>query len=149
MRWEVGKQNYDSAIDAFHKAIELKPKNPLAWVGLSFMLENKGDIKGANSAYSKASKIDPYFEFVRADLAESYLKKRPPNETITTYIDSTKSVQTPITGKVPFSAKFGQKFQQKWDIASPAIKQRFIKLGNGISHGIHSIGDRLKNIHHK
>ena len=58
--WDLYNQGkYDESIKAFDKAIELDPKNALAWNNKGRSLDNLGKYNEAIQAYNKVIEIDP------------------------------------------------------------------------------------------
>lgn len=55
---ETNSGNFDQAIAALDKAIELKPKSALCYFSKAIAFYNKGDIESAYNNYSKAIEID-------------------------------------------------------------------------------------------
>lgn len=55
---ETNSGNFDQAIVALDRAIELKPKSALCYFSKAIAFYNKGDIESAYNNYSKAIEID-------------------------------------------------------------------------------------------
>lgn len=67
---------YDQAIEAYAKAIELRPFYADAYVGLGDVKAAKGDVDGAVAAYQKAIGFNPYNARVQASLAKIYFSEK-------------------------------------------------------------------------
>lgn len=55
---ETNNGNYDKALTALDKALELKPQSALCYFSKAIAFYNKGDIESAYNNYSKAIEID-------------------------------------------------------------------------------------------
>src|SRR5918996_3441347 len=53
--------NYNEAITAYNKALQIDPENKQAWVNKGDALNNLGNYNEAITAYNKALQIDPYY----------------------------------------------------------------------------------------
>ena len=67
-------RNWPDAVDAFHRAVTLRPKFPEAWNEFGYALRNQGRYEEALDAYGEALKLRPDFPEALEYLGETYVK---------------------------------------------------------------------------
>lgn len=67
---------FDQAVEAYHKAIELRPFYAEAWVGLGDARAAKGEVDGAIASYQKALVFNPVNPKVHMSLGKIYYAEK-------------------------------------------------------------------------
>lgn len=75
-------ERLEEALNAHKKAIELNPKNPVAWRYYGMALRQQGDFDTAEQCYEYALAIDPKDELTQASLGALYIFRNKPLKTI-------------------------------------------------------------------
>jgi tetratricopeptide (TPR) repeat protein len=70
------KGDYDKAIEYYHKAIELKPDDAVAYYNLGCAYDNKGDYDKAIKSYNKAIELKPDDAVAYNNRGNAYKKQR-------------------------------------------------------------------------
>jgi tetratricopeptide (TPR) repeat protein len=73
---------FDEAIAAYQRALEINPDYEEAWVGLGVVYRLSGDFEAAHAAYSEALAIDPDNANAHSSLGTLYLLEDNPEESI-------------------------------------------------------------------
>ncbi|MBO8430019.1 tetratricopeptide repeat protein [Spirochaetes bacterium] len=74
---ETNKGNFDEAIEALDKAIELKPDFALAYFSKAIAFHNKLELEEAYENYTKAIEINPKMIDAYFNLAQVILARKP------------------------------------------------------------------------
>ena len=78
----VDLEDYDRAIECFKMAVELNPKNDIAWSFLGLAYYIKGDDDKAIKYYQKAIKLSPKNDGVLSGMGLTYYRKGDYDKTI-------------------------------------------------------------------
>lgn len=100
---ETNKGNFDSAIEALDKAIELKPDRDFLYFSKAVAFHNKMELEEAYENYKKALEINPKMIDAYYNLAQVILARKPAgNEDLKEALNNlekplnlTKNLQTP------------------------------------------------------
>ncbi len=59
---------HNKALDCFKKAVEVDPKDEIAWFGMGLVYDELGDHIQEIECYKRALEINPNFELARKEL---------------------------------------------------------------------------------
>lgn len=77
-------EQYEEAIEAQQKALEINPDHYQSWVNLGVVYRLMGDLDQAEASYNKALAIEPDYAELHASLGVLYIVKGEPEQAITT-----------------------------------------------------------------
>ncbi len=75
-------EQYDKAIAAYQKAVEINPQYYKAWVNLGVAYRLSGDIDRAEASYTEALAIEPDYAELHASLGALYIFKNEPHKAL-------------------------------------------------------------------
>jgi superkiller protein 3 len=105
----------DEAIAAYHKAIELDPKNAPAHYNLGITLRAQGKVDEAIAAYRKAIEIDPIYFDAHANLAHTLQVDGRSDEAIASYRKAVELDPKSVWARNALSNALAEK---SWDLAN-------------------------------
>jgi TPR repeat protein len=142
------KQDYDNAIIAFKKAIEINPKHDEAYFNMGNAYGKKEDYDNAITAYKKAIEINPKNDKAYHNMGNAYDKKQDYDNAITAFKKAIKINPNNILSKEALSYMENkiEVEKQRKDL-SKEMKSQFDKFGGkDISTRIEKEEKELKKI---
>jgi tetratricopeptide (TPR) repeat protein/serine/threonine protein kinase len=69
------KREYDAALEAFNKALQVDPKYAMAHCNIANVMRNKGEISKAVASFQKALELDPELALAHNNLGNIYMRQ--------------------------------------------------------------------------
>jgi tetratricopeptide (TPR) repeat protein len=87
----AAQRSYNKAIEAFQKALSLKPSRPTTLNGLGSVLYSKGKIDEAKEKWRQAIDVDPKFASAYFNLGNAYESEKDSKNALSCYFNAIKS----------------------------------------------------------